>query len=84
MIPKRAPAVERVHGAVERLMGAAQIGRHEVGVVEVGQRRRRCEKGAGGERVGTNATEERAIAEPLPSRSSTCPVKRIRGRVVRF
>ena len=32
-------AIEPVHGAVEGLMRAPQVGRHEVGVVEVGQRR---------------------------------------------
>ena len=30
--------VEAVHGAVEGLVGLAEIGRHEVRVVEVGQR----------------------------------------------
>ena len=31
-------AVEPVHGAVEGPVGAAQVRRHQVGIVEVGQR----------------------------------------------
>lgn len=34
-----ASAIESVHGAVKRMMGPAQSGRHEVQLVEVGQRR---------------------------------------------
>ena len=32
-------AVEPIHGAVEPPMGASEIGRHQIGVVEVRQRR---------------------------------------------
>lgn len=36
-----AASIKPVHGAVETPVGAAQVGRHEVGVVEVGRRRLR-------------------------------------------
>ena len=35
---KAPAAVEPVHRAVERPVGAPQVGRHEVGVIEFGQR----------------------------------------------
>ena len=33
------PAIEPIHGAVDSLVGAAEVGGHQVGVVKVGQRR---------------------------------------------
>ncbi len=35
------PAVEAVHGAVERLMRPAQVRRYQIGIVEIGQGRAR-------------------------------------------
>ena len=32
------PAIEAIHGAVEGLVGAGEIWRHEIGVVEIGRR----------------------------------------------
>ena len=37
--------IEPVHGAVKRLIGAAKVGRREVGVIVVGQRRKAGSRG---------------------------------------